>query len=1071
MEKKRLLRWGMLCLMALVACVTRAQDVTATWDFQNRIPATLSDVALEGNTGEVASDVEGVSLYVDATNGKFNAKDRDADVQVNEGTVIRVPIKSARDIVSVTPSPNYGNFTIGGEAGAQEGATEHKATSAEVEAGYVDVVATGSCYLWKISVTFVSNIQARELYSTDFTEWVNLEASAEETVAHTASTKYSHESLSFTVYNTNVAPDPNTIGIDWNKFDKDLVGGTLQAEKNGGSYIVTSPLASVTKVTFVHGATGGNRGWSLWAKGDGDADWVQITTSTANPAGWCEVSANVNRTNCQLKFTNLADAQNAYMFRLGIYGNVDMSLTPALGSFTFNGTTYQAVDIFEEVAEGVQQATIEIPNAVELPSASNPITDIVCDNGELDGDVAYAVSEDGSAVATIKVTANGETMTYNAVFVHKPYFTLSYIDTDGKTVLDATQKVEKDAGIGTLRGYDGVTVPEGKAMRGWFVSPDGGEKYTTDFVVTSDLTLYAVATDIETANGTSRYIFDLTDEFFYDEDHEAFNAEGAQFHDGTHGWTLESNGKIDLLVGGHAYIIATLCRYSKSNAVLTLADASGNVVATASGYSSTDGKTVMMEYTGGAGTLTLTASNEVYLHKLVIANVEGAPVEKNEQGYYVVRQGDGGNLLTVLDIVNSQASADERTYVFLPDGTYDLGSEVLTPISGDNISIIGQSMDNTVIVNEAPEEGIGVSATFLVTGRNTYFQDLTLKNAYDYYQPGFAGRAVVIQDKGDRTICKNVRMLSYQDTYYSNNKAQFYFEDSDIHGTVDFICGGGDVFFNGCTLTVEPRNADGSGECTLTAPSTDVDGGNLWGYVFSGCTIDSKAERFNYGRAWNDRPRCAYINTTLLQPERLNENRWTTGGMNVPADKFVEYNTTDATGKVVSPESLVLTFTKDSKSNTYETILSADEAAEYDIDNVFKDWTPDEYAAQKQMGDLRVDGPTLSWDAVDGAKAYAVFADGVFIGMQTETSITTAVEVLDPFKGYSVRAANEYGGFGEAASVIATGITNAEADGAGVVSTAYYSLQGSRVGSAYSGVVIKVDTMADGSVKTAKVIR
>lgn len=1072
MEKKRLLRWGMLCLMALVACVTRAQDVTATWDFQNRIPATLSDVALEGNTGEVASDVEGVSLYVDATNGKFNAKDRDADVQVNEGTVIRVPVKSARDIVSVTPSPNYGNFTIGGEAGAQEGATEHKATSAEVEAGYVDVVATGSCYLWKISVTFVSNIQARELYSTDFTEWANLEASAEETVAHTASTKYSHESLSFTVYNTNVAPDPNTIGIDWNKFDKDLVGGTLQAEKNGGSYIVTSPLASVTKVTFVHGATGGNRGWSLWAKGDGDADWVQITTSTANPAGWCEVSANVNRTNCQLKFTNLADAQNAYMFRLGIYGNVDMSLTPALGSFTFNGTTYQAVDIFEEVAEGVQQATIEIPNAVELPSASNPITDIVCDNGELDGDVVYAVSEDGSAVATIKVTANGETMTYNAVFVHKPYFTLSYIDTDGKTVLDATQKVEKDAGIGTLRGYDGVTVPEGKAMRGWFVSPDGGEKYTTDFVVTSDLTLYAVATDIETANGTSRYIFDLTDEFFYDEDHEAFNAEGAQFHDGTHGWTLESNGKIDLLVGGHAYIIATLCRYSKSNAVLTLADASGNVVATASGYSSTDGKTVMMEYTGGAGTLTLTASNEVYLHKLVIANVEGAPVEKNEQGYYVVRQGDGGNLLTVLDIVNSQASADERTYVFLPDGTYDLGSEVLTPISGDNISIIGQSMDNTVIVNEAPEEGIGVSATFLVTGRNTYFQDLTLKNAYDYYQPGFAGRAVVIQDKGDRTICKNVRMLSYQDTYYSNNKAQFYFEDSDIHGTVDFICGGGDVFFNGCTLTVEPRNADGSGECTLTAPSTDVDGGNLWGYVFSGCTIDSKAERFNYGRAWNDRPRCAYINTTLLQPERLNENRWTTGGMNVPADKFVEYNTTDATGKVVSPESLVLTFTKDSKSNTYETILSADEAAEYDIDNVFKDWTPDEYAAQKQMGKLNGEGSTLTWDAVEGAVAYAVFYDGQFVGMVSGDVKSYDVDADKPsLDAYTVRAANAHGGFGAAASTTATGISSVESVDGGVVGTAYYSLQGTRVSDAYAGVVIKVDTMADGSVKAAKVIR
>ena len=939
--------------------------------------------------------------------------------------------------------------------------------------GLLCLAALAACTAWAQDAGPGSaGIQEKELYATDFSEWNNLSATAAETVAHTAGTKYSHENIAFTVYNTAVAPDPNTLGIDWNKFDDGLVGGTLRAEKNGGSYVVTSALASVTRVTFVHGATGGNRGWALWAKGDGDADWVQITKSVADPAGWCEVSADVDRTNCQLKFTNIDDAQNAYMFRLNIYGDVDMSLAPALGTFTYNGVTYQAGEIFEEVEPGVQQATIELSNSVELPSEANPVTGITCDNGELDGNVAYTANGDGSVTVTMKVAANGSVTAYNAVFVHKPYFTLYYIDTDGKTVLDSSQKVEKDAAIGTLRGYDGVTVAEGKAVRGWFAGADGGEKYAADYVVTADLNLYAVATDIETANGTSRYTFDLTDKYFYDEDHEAFNAEGAQFHDTTHGWTLESDGKIDLLVGGHAYIIATLCRYSKQDAVLTLADASGNEVATASGYSSTDGKTVMMEYTGGAGTVTLTASNEVYLHKLVIANVEDAPVEKNGQGYYVVRQGDGGNLLTVLDIVNSQASADERTFVFLPDGTYDLGNEVLTPISGDNISIIGQSMDNTVIVNEAPEEGIGVSATFLITGKNTYFQDLTLKNAYDYYQPGFAGRAVVIQDKGDRTICKNVRLLSYQDTYYSNNKAKFYFEDSDIHGTVDFICGGGDVFFNNCTLTVEPRSADGSGECTLTAPSTDVAGGNQWGYVFSGCTIDSKAERFNYGRAWNDRPRCAYINTTLLQPERLNANRWTLGGMNVVADKFVEYNTMDADGKVVSPESWVLTFTKGDKSNTYETILSDEEAAEYDIDNVFKTWTPDEYAAQKQMGAIRVEGSTLSWDAVDGAKAYAVFFNGQFIGMQTETSITTTAEVLNPsFEGYSVRAANEHGGFGEAASVTSTGITNAEAEGDGIAATTYYSLQGTRVSNAYSGVVIKVDTMTDGSVKTTKMVK
>lgn len=1053
----------LMCFFMLVAMVTKAQDVTALWDFQNRVPASLADVALQGTTGEVESTVDGVKLYVDATNGKFNVKDRASDAQVNPGTIIRVPVKSAKDIVTVTSYPNYHNYTVGGiEATAD--VTEHKATTDEVSAGYVDIVVTGSCYLYNIKVQFVSNIQTKELYSTDFSEWTYVKASAVETEVHNATTKYSHENIAFSVYNTNVAPNPDEIGIDWSKFDKDLVGGTLQAEKNGGSYIVISALASVTKVTFVHGATGGNRGWSLWAKGDGDADWVQITTTAASPAGWCEVSADVNRTNCQLKFTNLADAQNAYLFRLGIYGSVDMSLTPALGSFSYNGEKYNAADIFAESEEGLQTATIEVANATPLPSAENPVTDIVCDNGELDGDVIYETVGETSVV-TMKVKANDDVMTYKVTFVHKPYFTLTYYNVDG-SVLENSQKVEKDAKIATLRNDEGVTVAEGKKFRGWYVEADGGRKYSVDDVVTSDLNLYAGVTDIETESTSARYTFNLTDEYFYDEDHEAFNAENAGFHDSTHGWTLESNGKIDLLVGGHAYIIATLCRYSKQDATLTLYDAEGNEVSTVPGYDSTDGKSVMLEYKGAAGTVTLKSSNEVYLHKLVIANVEGSPIEKNEQGYYVVKANDGGNFLTTLEIANATSSSDKRTYVFVPDGTYDLGNAVLTPISGNNISIIGQSMDNTIIVNEAEQEGIGVSATLYITGQNTYLQDLTLKNAYDYYKPGFAGRAVVIQDKGSHTICKNVRMLSYQDTYYSNSDSHFYFENSDIHGTVDFICGEGDVFFNNCTLTVEPRNADGSGECTLTAPSTN---NTKYGYVFSGCTIDSKAEKFNYGRAWNNTPRCAYINTTLLQPEKLNSNRWTLGGMNVPADKFVEYNTMDASGKVISPSSYVCTFTKDSKKNTYETILTVDEADTYSLDNLSKawNWYPATYTAQKSMNLLKADGNKLTWDAVDGALAYAVFRNGTFVGMTTTESYDITEGTASE---YIVRAANECGGFGQGASMT-TAISDTFADNADIMQTSYYNVQGVRVNNSYKGIVIKVDTLKDGKKVATKIMR
>ena len=1061
---------GMLCLLAFVACVAKAQDITATWDFQNKLPAAVGEVALQGNTGGVDSDVEGVKLYVDATNGKFNSKDRSGDVQVNQGTVIRVPVKSNRDIVVVTPSPNYGNFTIGGEAADLVNATEHKATVAEAEAGYVEVNVTGSCYLWKIAVTFVSNIQSKELYSTDFGDWTDRDATKGEVVAEEATTKYSREPLTFTVYNTLVGSDAATVaGSQWSKFsDYPITGGALQAQKNGGSYIVTSPLASVSKVTFVHGATGGNRGWSLWAKGDGDADWVQITTSVANPAGYCEVVAQVNRTNCQLKFTNLVDAQNAYMFSLSIEGNVDMSKYPALGKFSYNGVTYTAADIFDEIDENVQQTTIELFNDVELPSASNPLADLTFDNGQQDGDVTYAEQADGSVVATIKVTANGQTVTYNAVFVHKPYYTLTYYNTDG-SVLEATQKVEKDRNIATLRNYDGVVVAEGKAMRGWFAEADGGEKYTVDYVVTSDVSLYAVATEIEEESTTKRYTFNLTDKYFYDEDHEAFSAEGdgTEWHDSSHGWVLKpETGKINLLVGGDAYIVLRLCNQGSAR-TLTLTDAAGNVVGTIEGKSVSDGESAAIEYEGPAGWLTLTATGaDAYLHKIVVANVAEAPVTQNDEGYYIVNKNDGNNLLTVLDIANSVASADERTYIFVPDGKYDLGNEVLTPISGDNISIIGQSMDKTIIVNEAPEEGIGVSATFLITGNNTYLQDLTLQNAYDYYQPGFAGRAVVIQDKGNRTICKNVRMLSYQDTYYSNNNsAQLYFETSDIHGTVDFICGGGDVFFNNCTLTVEKRNADGSGECTLTAPTTTTE----YGYVFSGCTVNCLAEKFNYGRAWQNNARCAYINTTLLQPERLNSNRWNTSGMSTAADKFVEYNTMDESGKVISPAEWELTFTHSSGNKTYNTILTDEEADAYTLDKVFTDWTPSVYATQKNMELLKVDGNRLTWNAVDGAKTYAVFYNDEFVCMTTATSYD--VPDGSDIDVYTVRAANEYGGFGNYASTTTTAIDNVEAVSGNVVKTEYYNLSGSRVGNAYKGVVIKVDTMDDGSVVSSKVIK
>ena len=345
-------------------------------------------------------------------------------------------------------------------------------------------------------------------------------------------------------------------------------------------------------------------------------------------------------------------------------------------------------------------------------------------------------------------------------------------------------------------------------------------------------------------------------------------------------------------------------------------------------------------------------------------------------------------------------------------------------------------------------------------------QDLTLQNALDYYNSGAAGRAVCLQDKGDGTICKNVKMLSYQDTYYSNGNGKYYWEDSEIHGTVDFLCGGGDVYYNRCKIVVEMRAKDGKGGCTIAAPYTD--NGCQWGYVLNNCTVDNYAENFNFGRAWGGTPRLAYLNTTLLQPDKIVKSRFTTDGMNVPADKFVEYNTMDAQGNVISPTSNVLTFKKDKKENTMETILTADQAAEYALDKVFPTWTPDADCAQIGLGLLTATDGNISWTAAEGAKAYAVFYDDKFVGMTAATTWTVAAgESADKFV---VRPANAMGGFG-GGSTTTTGINSMKVNAENVASTIFYDLQGSRVDGSQHGVLIMVQKMTDGSIKTAKIVK
>ena len=1059
--KKNLLRFGLLSLLLVFAFIAKAQDVTAIWDFQHNVPEGINTATnFQGKVGDITSTVDGILLHVDATNGKL--KGRTTDAQFNTGTILQVPVKSAKDIVTVTSCHGYHNYTIGGIA-ATEDATDHKATTAEVAKGYVEVVATGGCYLYNVKVVQVSAIQEKALYTTDFTNWEKIDNTKATDVKVNLKTLYSKEAFTFTFNGVGVDPTGNQA-----KFP-DRTGYMITA-KYPNQYTtaepsaVTSPLASITKITLHQAATGGNRGIKVSVKGDGDDDWVVIHNVSIVKANGEDLTLDVNRTNCQIKFENFALGQNAYVTDLAIYGNVDMSKTPMLGSFAVNGKAYQAADLFEENAEGKQIATILVSKKAKLITESNPLTDLVTANGTIKS-TTYTTTGEGAnqkTVATIVVEANGDEVTYELTVGFKPDFTLTYYNIDGKTVI-GTQAVEQDAEIEAfLDGVENkVTVADGKKFRGWSSSLKQDEKkFTTSSVITSDAALYALVTDVETANATARYDYNFTKEGFDINDHEAISVENGKWHDTTHGWVFESNGKIKVLMGGKGYIKMNLCQYSKTGKI-TLLDPKGNEVSSIDAKATKDGNFgILQNESTESGEYTLTfEGGDTYIHSLSIVNMTNPAFAQNGN-WMEVKAGDAQGFMTALEIANGNNAAANatRTFIFLPNGTYDLGDKCLTTISGNNISIIGESMDNTIIVNNPEVEGIGVTATLFNTSTGLYMQDLTLKNAYPFDKS--TGRAVCLQDKGTQTICKNVKMLSYQDTYYSNNnKGQYYFENSDIHGIVDFICGGGDVFFNKCTLTLEP----GKGSY-ITAPYTD---GSDYGYVFDGCKIvGSATDSFTFGRSWGGTAKCAFLNTILDKNAAANiaSTRWTTGGMNVVAKNFFEYNTVDENGKVISPAENIVKFTKDKEVSEYNTIITAEKAAEFSLDKVFTNWKPADLAAQKSASAATESNGKLAWEG--DAQMYIVLKDGNFFAMTAEKSL----DIAGATGTWSVRAANEMGGFGKMTSVV-TGIKNiAAADEAATVSTAIFSISGAQQNSLQKGINIVVKTLADGSKKTEKVI-
>ena len=1073
--KKHLLRFSTLCLLAMMAIVGRAESITATWDFTNAdiMEATM---AFSGTTeaGEVeAIEKNGLKMIVEANGASF--RNNGNSIQVATGATFKIPVKNAGDLITVNGYPDFSYYTIAGGEELKNDNT-YKAKRSDAEAGYVAITSTNNNNYYKsISVTQYAPKEKTTLDNVAATAGFPFNEGTEGQKATFSNDDYFLSSK--VTYGSNLTlKDKNTLK------DAETEENVTMTRLEPTEKLDDPDEASAVRFTFTPkpGFTFQPTKVALKVSRFGtDNGLIDVTWEVANGENLVLATAvkpernnkvpNISKLSyditdgpvtegAQTLLLHLYNLQATKQFGVcdivieGVLNGTEKDV-PVLASFKVNGNTYAVEDVFGEQYE----ATLKLPKAEKMVGKENPLTDVVATTGTV-GDITYD-EKDNACTVNIPMTAGDTQMSYVLNVIFKPDYTLEYIGVDGSVL--ATQQVEEDAAIGEFE-YDINNVKatkDGYKARGWFKTGVLGEKFTTADVITADTKLYAIQTEIEEASTYKKYFFDLADKYFYAEDHEAFNpaGEGYYYHDAQHGWAFKNGNTVDLLVGPKATITVTLCQYGSGTGIVV--KKGEETLATLDGKADGDGGTAVYSYEGEAGTLTLEmqCGGEMYIHAMKIVNTAEASYD-SQGNWYFVKAGNASSLIDAIDVVNGKNAAKdaERAIIFLPDGIYDLDATVKTAITGHNISIVGQSMDKTIIVTkpDLSVEGLGKADLLDNSGTNLYLQDLTLQNALDYYAASSAGRAAVLQDAGNRTIGKNVRMLSYQDTYYSSNSSQqAYWENCDIHGTVDFICGGGDIRFQKTTISLEPRKTDGKGSRTVVAPTTKT----AFGYVFDGCTVVDLAEGkgdWNFGRTWQNEPITVYLNTTLDDNAKntLIATRWIEKGMNNTDPKtFGEYGTKDAAGTNITPASNII----NSYSGAIETILTAEQAAAFAYDKMFTDWDPAALALQLDApADAKyADGKVTFGVADNGMTGAAIFKNGEFAGISTYGSFDITI---DPSQDkLTIRTANRMGGLGPEGKVATTttGIDMVKGEGF-KANGEFYNLNGQRVAQPTKGLYI-----------------
>ncbi len=216
--------------------------------------------------------------------------------------------------------------------------------------------------------------------------------------------------------------------------------------------------------------------------------------------------------------------------------------------------------------------------------------------------------------------------------------------------------------------------------------------------------------------------------------------------------------------------------------------------------------------------------------------------------------GDYTTLQAAFDAVPSLYTGPITVHV--KAGTYQ--EKVILEAGKVNVHLVGDGAENTVItwddysgkVVDGVTLGTYTSYTVAIDADDFIAEDITFQNTYD------GSQAVALRVRGDRVAFYDVRMLGFQDTYYTHGYGRIYHQNCYVEGTVDFIFGRSIAVFDNCEIHSKR-------DSPVTAAQTEP--GYAYGYVFRNVelTADASITNATLGRPWGPYAQTVFVNSEI----------------------------------------------------------------------------------------------------------------------------------------------------------------------------------------------------------------